>query len=200
MQITDFILLVEQEWRKARNVLSGTRINQINLSTQLWNELFSLTNGLCWTIGIGTRCTTYISIECHEDSNLKLDEIEFVYDSKTNDYQDFDFGNYRSIPFASAGIYISPAPVFGSAKLSGVTSNQTVSVQNVNAGVGPITITTPGNLHSMVYDDSHLNLHYWDTKGNTLKSTTHSCEWKRYNGFTQVYDYCTICDKKRELT
>lgn len=32
-----------------------------------------------------------------------------------------------------------------------------------------------------------------------IPSKTHVCNWKVYQGLTETYKYCTICDKKKEI-
>jgi hypothetical protein len=32
-----------------------------------------------------------------------------------------------------------------------------------------------------------------------MNSTPHTCRWKRYDGFTRRFDYCEVCDVKRDV-
>lgn len=73
-----------------------------------------------------------------------------------------------------------------------------------------VTKTLLNNTYTKVDDDPQVDLAFWDTgagtftlpKGFTIdevyvgeKQCFH--DWKQYTGFTESYEYCTKCDKKK---
>lgn len=186
MKINEFIILVEQEWRKSRNLSPAhPPIEIINLPSHLYIDLRSMLGVTGWGGFL------FMGSKIQEDPILNKNEVEFLYDTKTNDYQDIDFTFFENLPFGTARVAICSPPVLGSAKLSG-PSYGTITGSIIANGTNGIVNYNSGVLSSYIYDGHTLTQVSKDTP---VPGCSHS--WKKYHGFSEIYDFCEKCDKKR---
>jgi hypothetical protein len=182
MNIQEFISLIQTEYngQRPKSPVTGIvpPIDFIRLSSHLKFQLDQI---------YGVQMMTVNNILIIEDPNLSPYTVKAVYNELQGDYQTFDFTYFEKLPFGNARLAICNPPVFGSAQLSGV--NQ---YPYNNASIGAAGLFTTNSGHKISISNGTIV---------DISQPPSSCAhfWKRYNGFTQVYDFCTHCDKKRDI-
>lgn len=168
MTIGEFIIFVSDEWRSQRGLSWVSCPDKVNLASDVFLALSNT-----YKIPMAPDGSfLFMGMTIHEDSNLRIGGVLFVYDQKTHDTQHFSFYSFSSLPAGSAKIIINQAPVMGSVKLSG--TNQY-----------PYNVSIPGPSH------------YWIDTSAMRKPTGCSHIWKEYIGFTDRFDFCELCQEKR---
>lgn len=168
MNILEFIDLIIRETQIQR----GHNPVRINLSDYHFRDLITICNqiyGSSITISAnGVHRALVLGNEIIQKTSLSIDDVEVEYTSTPNDDQIFNYAYWKNIPAGNARIGIYPGT------LPPVFGSAKLSGLNAN----PI-----------------YNRTLTEIAPTTKCSLGH--KWRRYDSGWSVYDYCEVCDEKR---